>query len=53
MLAEASIRRIGNLLGAGMKIPTHRPTRITTLEADALGQATHAAAAQRECTLAS
>jgi hypothetical protein len=43
MLAEASIRRIESLLdreppGAGKKIPTHRPTRDTTLEADALGQ---------------
>ncbi len=38
MLAEASIRRIENLLGAGKKIPTHRPTRDTTLEADALGR---------------
>jgi hypothetical protein len=34
-LAEASIRRIGSLLGAGMKNPTHRPMRVTTLEADA------------------
>jgi hypothetical protein len=38
MLAGASIRRIGNLLGAGMKIPTHWPMRVTTLEADALGR---------------
>ena len=38
MLAKASIRRIGNLLGAGKKIPTLRPMRVTTLEADALGR---------------
>ncbi len=38
MLAEASIRRIRSLPGAGMKIPTHQPTWVTTLEADALGR---------------
>ncbi len=38
MLAEASIRRIESLPGAGRKIPTHRPTRDITLEADALGR---------------
>jgi hypothetical protein len=38
MLAEASIRRIESLPGAGKKIPTHRPTRATTLEEDALGR---------------
>ena len=38
MLAEASIRRIESLPGAGRKIPTHRPTRDTTLEVDALGR---------------
>ncbi len=37
VLAEASIRRIESLPGAGRKIPTHRPTRDITLEADALG----------------
>jgi hypothetical protein len=40
ILAEASIRRIRNLLGAGKKIPTHRPMRVTTLEADDLGRTT-------------
>ncbi len=38
MLAEASIRGIESLLGAGRKIPTHRPTRDITLEADTLGR---------------
>ena len=38
MLAEASIRRNESLPGAGNKIPTHRPTRDTTLEADACGR---------------
>jgi hypothetical protein len=37
MLAEAPIRRIKSLPGAGRKIPTHRPTRDITPEADALG----------------
>jgi hypothetical protein len=37
MLAEASIRRIESPPGAGRKIPTHRPTRNITPEADALG----------------
>jgi hypothetical protein len=38
MLAEASIRGIESLPGAGRKIQTHRPTRDITLEADALGR---------------
>jgi hypothetical protein len=35
-LAEASIRRIESLPGAGKKIPTHRPMRDISLGADAL-----------------
>ncbi len=35
--AGASIRRNGSLLAAGMRTPTRRPTRVTTLEAVALG----------------
>jgi hypothetical protein len=38
MLAEASVRRIESLPGAGKKISTHQPTRDITLEADALGR---------------
>ena len=38
MLAEASIRRIESLPGAGRKIPTHRPTQDINLEADTLGR---------------
>ncbi len=41
MLAEASIRRIESLPGAGRKIPTHRPTQDITPEADALGRTDH------------
>jgi hypothetical protein len=33
----ASIRRIESLPGAGRKIPTHRPTRDTSLGADTVG----------------
>jgi hypothetical protein len=33
-----SIRKIGNLLAAGRRTPTRRPTQVTTLEAGALGQ---------------
>ncbi len=36
--AGVSIRRIGSLLAAGRRTPTHRPTRVTTLEVDALGR---------------
>jgi hypothetical protein len=36
--AGASIRRIGSLLAAGRRTPTRRPTRVTTLEAAALGR---------------
>ncbi len=38
MSAEASIRRIESLPGAGKKIPIHRPTRDITLEANARGR---------------
>ncbi len=38
MSAEASIGRIESPPGAGKKIPTHRPTRDTTLEEDARGR---------------
>ncbi len=38
MSAEASIRRIESLPGAGRKIPTHQPVRDISLGADALGQ---------------
>jgi hypothetical protein len=38
LLAEASIRRIESLPGAGRKIPTHRPMRDISLGADALGR---------------
>ncbi len=37
MLAEASIRRIESLPGAGRKIPGHLPMRDISLGADALG----------------
>jgi hypothetical protein len=53
MLAEASIRRIESLPGAGRKIPTHQPVRDISLGADAIGgrcggRTTYAAAAQRK-----
>jgi hypothetical protein len=38
MLAEASIRRIESLPGAGREIPTHQPMRDISLGADALGR---------------
>jgi hypothetical protein len=38
MLAEAPIRRIESLPGAGKKIPTHRPMQDISLGADALGR---------------
>jgi hypothetical protein len=38
MLAEASIRRIETLTGAGRKIPTHRSMPDINLGADALGR---------------